>query len=97
MVARGGGRLDAFFLDEGFGVLDPEHLDRAMDGIGRLVAGDAPPPRGRSSATSTEMRRCVEDLIVLDKDPLTGDTIVRLRAHAPPDRGRRPIGGLRRS
>jgi len=40
MVARGGGRLDAFFLDEGFGSLDPEHLDRAMDGISRLVAGD---------------------------------------------------------
>ena len=75
MVARSGGRLDAFFLDEGFGSLDPEHLDRAMDGIGRLVAEDA---RRLVVVVShvTEMREAVEDLIVLDKDPLTGDTVV---------------------
>jgi exonuclease SbcC len=75
MVARSGGRLDAFFLDEGFGSLDPEHLDRAMDGIGRLVAGDA----GRLVVVVShvaEMREAVEDLIVLDKHPVTGDTVV---------------------
>jgi exonuclease SbcC len=75
MVARGGGRLDAFFLDEGFGSLDPEHLDRAMDGIGRLVAGD-----GRRLVVLVshvaEMREAMEDLIVLDKDARTGDTVV---------------------
>ncbi|MGE5226343.1 MAG: SbcC/MukB-like Walker B domain-containing protein, partial [Planctomycetaceae bacterium] len=75
MVARGGGRLDAFFLDEGFGSLDPEHLDRAMDGIGRLVAGD-----GRRLVVLVshvaEMREMLEDLIVLDKDGRTGDTVV---------------------
>ncbi len=38
MVTRTGGRLDAFFIDEGFGSLDPEHLDLAMEGIGSLVA-----------------------------------------------------------
>ena len=76
MVARGGGRLDAFFLDEGFGSLDPEHLDRAMDGIGRLVAGDE---RRLVVLVShvAEMRDAIEDLVVLDKDDLTGDTIVR--------------------
>ena len=75
MVARSGGRLDAFFLDEGFGSLDPEHLDRAMDGIGRLVAEDA---RRLVVVVShvAEMREAVEDLIVLDKHPLTGDTVV---------------------
>ena len=75
MVARGGGRLDAFFLDEGFGSLDPEHLERAMDGIGRLVAGDA---RRLVVLVShvDQMRQMLEDLIVLDKDALTGDTIV---------------------
>jgi exonuclease SbcC len=75
MVARGGGRLDALFLDEGFGSLDPEHLDRAMDGVGRLVAGD----RARLVVLVShveQMRETIEDLIVLDKDDLTGDTVV---------------------
>jgi DNA repair protein SbcC/Rad50 len=75
MVARGGGRLDAFFLDEGFGSLDPEHLDRAMDGIGRLVAED---DRRLVVLVShvAEMRSAIEDLVVLDKDDHTGDTMV---------------------
>lgn len=75
MVARGGGRLDAFFLDEGFGSLDPEHLDRAMDGIGRLVAND---PRRLVVLVShvDQMRQTLEDLVVLDKHDLTGDTVV---------------------
>ena len=75
MVARGGGRLDAFFLDEGFGSLDPEHLERAMDGIGHLVAGDA----GRLVVLVShveQMKQLLEDLIVLDKDARTGDTRV---------------------
>ncbi len=75
MVARGGGRLDAFFLDEGFGSLDPEHLDRAMDGIGRLVAGSDERLVVLVSHVA-EMREAIEDLVVLDKDPITGDTIV---------------------
>ncbi len=75
MVARGGGRLDSFFLDEGFGSLDPEHLDRAMDGIARLVAGDGDRLVVLVSHVE-QMRQTLEDLIVLDKDPRTGDTIV---------------------
>ncbi len=76
MVARGGGRLDSFFLDEGFGSLDPEHLDRAMDGIGRLVSTD---DRRLVVLVShvAEMRDAIDDLIVLDKHDATGDTIVR--------------------
>jgi exonuclease SbcC len=76
MVARGGGRLDAFFLDEGFGSLDPEHLDRAMDGIGRLVSENE---RRLVVLVShvAEMREAIEDLIVLEKHGVTGDTIVR--------------------
>ena len=75
MVARGGGRLDAFFLDEGFGSLDPEHLDRAMAGIERLVADD---DRRLVVLVShvAEMRAAIEDLIVLDKHDQTGDTVV---------------------
>lgn len=75
MVARTGGRLDAFFLDEGFGSLDPEHLDLAMDGIEALVAG-----AGERLVVVVshvpELRERVEDLIVLDRDPATGDTRV---------------------
>ena len=76
MVARRGGRLDSFFLDEGFGSLDPEHLDLAMDGIGRLVSES---DRRLVVLVShvAEMRDAIEDLIVLDKHVVTGDTIVR--------------------
>ena len=75
MVARGGGRLDSFLLDEGFGSLDAEHLDRAMDGIGRLVAGDA--DRLVVVVSHVEqMRQMLEDLLVLDKDARTGTTAV---------------------
>ncbi len=92
MVARGGGRLDAFFLDEGFGSLDLEHLDRAMDGIGRLVADD---PRRLVVLVShvEQMRETLEDLIVLDKHGLTGETVVVAgaaledRRAGGPDRG----------
>lgn len=77
MVARTGGRLDAFFLDEGFGSLDPEHLDLAMEGIEALVADNA----SRLVVVVShvpELRHRIEDLIELDRDPLTGDTrIVR--------------------
>jgi exonuclease SbcC len=75
MVARGGGRLDSFFLDEGFGSLDADHLDRAMDGIGRLVSENE---RRLVVLVShvAEMRDAIEDQIVLDKHAVTGDTIV---------------------
>jgi len=43
LVGRRGGRLEAFFLDEGFGTLSPECLDRALSALeglaqsGRLI------------------------------------------------------------
>jgi DNA repair protein SbcC/Rad50 len=40
VVTRAGGRLQCFFLDEGFGTLDPESFDLAMDGIERIVTPD---------------------------------------------------------
>ncbi|MFQ5947969.1 MAG: AAA family ATPase [Acidimicrobiia bacterium] len=75
MVSRKGGRLDAFFLDEGFGSLDPEHLDLAMDGVERLVA-DSPDRLVVVVSHVPELRLRVEDLIELDKDPVTGETLV---------------------
>ncbi len=81
MVARGGGRMDAFFLDEGFGSLDPDHLDRAMEGIERLVAESEHRLVVVVSHVSA-MREAIEDLVVLDKDATTGDTIVRTGARS---------------
>ena len=75
MVARTGGRLDAFFLDEGFGSLDPEHLDLAMEGIEALVA-DGGDRLVVVVSHVPEMRTRLEDLIVLDRNPVTGDTRV---------------------
>ena len=75
MVSRTGGRLDAFFLDEGFGSLDPEHLDLAMDGIEQLVA-DGTNRLVVIVSHVPEMRQRMEDLIVLDRDPTTGDSVV---------------------
>lgn len=37
LVGRRGGRLEAFFLDEGFGTLSPECLDRALDALEKLA------------------------------------------------------------
>lgn len=38
--ASGGVKLDTMFIDEGFGTLDPESLDKAMDIIAELACGD---------------------------------------------------------
>jgi exonuclease SbcC len=75
MVARTGGRLDSFFLDEGFGALDPEHLDLAMEGIEALVT-DADDRLVVVVSHVPEMHQRIEDLIELDRDPTTGDTRV---------------------
>ncbi|MEX2419808.1 MAG: SMC family ATPase [Acidimicrobiia bacterium] len=75
IVAREGGRLDAFFLDEGFGSLDVEHLDLAMRGIERLVATETDRLVVLVSHVPA-MREWIEDLIVLDRDGLTGSTRV---------------------
>ncbi|MCP3976511.1 MAG: SMC family ATPase [bacterium] len=75
MVARVGGRLDAFFLDEGFGSLDPEHLDLAMEGIEQLAAG-ASDRLVLVVSHVPDMRDRLEDLIELDRNPVTGDTVV---------------------
>ena len=64
-VSRHGGRLQCFFLDEGFGTLDPESFDLALDGIEKLVA----PERliGLVSHVQALAAR-VEDKIKLNKD-----------------------------
>jgi exonuclease SbcC len=72
LVAREGGRLECFFLDEGFGSLDPQSFDMAMDGIEHLVAGD----RLIGLVSHVEaLKARVEDKIVLDKGA-DGTTLV---------------------
>jgi exonuclease SbcC len=81
MVTRGGGRLDSFFLDEGFGSLDPEHIERAMRGIEHLVRDGADRLVVLVSHVE-QMHELLEDLIVLDKDEAVGTSRV-LRGDRP--------------
>lgn len=71
-VALEGGQLGCFFLDEGFGSLDSESLDLALDGIERLEN----PGRviGLISHVGGIQAR-LDDLIVLDRAP-DGSTVV---------------------
>ncbi len=75
IVAREGSRLDSFFLDEGFGSLDAEHLDLAIDGVERLVAAGGDRLVVVVSHVPA-LRERFEDLIVLDRDTVTGVTRV---------------------
>ncbi|MDQ3915437.1 MAG: SMC family ATPase [Actinomycetota bacterium] len=64
-VTRHGGRLQCFFLDEGFGSLDPEALDSALEGIEHIVTED----RLIGLVSHVEaLRNRVTDKLVLDKD-----------------------------
>jgi exonuclease SbcC len=64
-VTRHGGRLQCFFLDEGFGSLDPEALDSALEGIEHIVTQD----RLIGLVSHVEaLRNRVTDKLVLDKD-----------------------------
>ena len=75
MVTRGGGRLDSFFLDEGFGSLDPEHIERAMAGIEHLVR-DGDDRLVILVSHVAQMQELLEDLIVLEKDEVAGTSRV---------------------
>jgi exonuclease SbcC len=81
MVTRGGGRLDSFFLDEGFGSLDPEHIERAMRGVEHLVR-DGGDRLVVLVSHVEQMHELLEDLIVLDKDEARGTS--RVLAGASP-------------
>jgi exonuclease SbcC len=64
-VTRHGGRLQCFFLDEGFGSLDADALDSALEGIEHIVTED----RLIGLVSHVEaLRNRIEDKIVLDKD-----------------------------
>ena len=69
------GTAQAFFIDEGFGSLDADSLDLAMEGIEQLVSEDGDRLVVVVSHVP-EMRARIEDLVVLNKDPVTGATSV---------------------
>lgn len=72
-VTRHGGRLQCFFLDEGFGSLDPDSLQKALDGIERIATQDR--LIGLVSHTQGVAERVV-DRIELDRDD-NGMTLVK--------------------
>jgi exonuclease SbcC len=72
-AARHGWRLQCFFLDEGFGSLDPESLDAALDGIENIVRDDR--LIGLVSHVAAVAER-VEDKIELEKGS-GGMTVIR--------------------
>ncbi|MGH2751902.1 MAG: AAA family ATPase [Actinomycetota bacterium] len=74
LVTRSGGRLQCFFLDEGFGSLDPESFDLAMTGIENIVTEDR--LIGLVSHVPALALR-VEDRIELEKDG-DGMSVVRM-------------------
>jgi len=54
LAGRGGGRLDALFLDEGFGSLDANSLSEALDSLGRQAE------TGRMVAVISHLRSVAE-------------------------------------
>lgn len=56
MMARGGGRLESLFLDEGFGSLDRNNLDAAVQALGTVAAG------GRMVGVISHVRAVAEQI-----------------------------------
>ena len=73
MISRKGGRLDSFFLDEGFGSLDEEHIELAMVGIEQLVNENSDRLVLLVSHVPA-LRERLEDVIELARDPEDGHT-----------------------
>ena len=56
MMARSGGRLESLFLDEGFGSLDRNNLDSAVQALGAVAA------KGRMVAVISHVRAVAEQI-----------------------------------
>lgn len=66
MVARAGGRLDALFLDEGFGALDRHNLDAALDAL------ESAATRGRMVGVISHVQAVAErlpDVLAVERAP----------------------------
>ena len=56
MMARSGGRLESLFLDEGFGSLDRNNLDTAVEALSTVAAG------GRMVGVISHVRAVAEQI-----------------------------------
>ena len=66
MMARSGGRLESLFLDEGFGSLDRNNLDSAVQALGTVAAG------GRMVGVISHVRAVAEQIdhvLAVTRDP----------------------------
>jgi exonuclease SbcC len=80
IATRGGGQLDALFLDEGFGSLDAGSLDQALSTLGNLAVG------GRLVALISHLRRVaehVDKVLLVERDEVLGS---RIRELTPDER-----------
>src|SRR5581483_7568653 len=80
IATRGGGQLDALFLDEGFGSLDSSALDQALSTLGHLAVG------GRLVALISHLRRVaehVDKVLLVERDEVLGS---RIRELTPDER-----------
>ena len=65
-MARSGGRLESLFLDEGFGSLDRNNLDSAVQALGTVAAG------GRMVGVISHVRAVAEQIdhvLAVTRDP----------------------------
>jgi exonuclease SbcC len=81
LAGRGGGRLDALFLDEGFGSLDANSLSEALDVPGRQAE------TGRMVAVISHLRSVAEamDRVLAVTDGPSGSQIRWLGGDEPDD------------
>ncbi|BAN04385.1 AAA family ATPase [Ilumatobacter coccineus] len=75
IASRGGGRLDAVFVDEGFGSLDANALDDALDALGKVAGG------GKMVALISHLRSVaeyVDTVIHVSRDDVLGSSLTLL-------------------
>ena len=75
IASRGAGQLEAIFVDEGFGSLDTDSLDTALDTL-LTIAGT-----GKQVGLISHLRpvaAAVEDVFYVRKDPTAGSQIEHL-------------------
>jgi exonuclease SbcC len=71
MAGRKGGRLEALFLDEGFGSLDTDSLDEAITALKQVATG------GRMVTVVTHLRKVMEDVdrVLMVTRTVNGSTV----------------------
>jgi exonuclease SbcC len=79
IASRGRGRLEAVFVDEGFGSLDSRSLDAALATLGEVAGG------GKMVGLISHLKpvaEAVETVLLVTKDDVRGSVVERLDAEA---------------